>query len=142
MISDREKAMAITRLQFGDDPLTISADLGIPTKLVEEWKENLSLSDLTKIEANATALSRVITPSNQTIVENNIEVLKTKIEETAIEIVEQVSLTVCCPDPLRAKGLQILANTCASLYTTLINKDAMSQTGDTNITLFQQLSKD
>lgn len=143
MVSEIDKAASIARLQFGDSPLQISADLGLPTKLVEEWRENLSSQDLLKIEANATAVARiseVIPPG----IEGNdvINRLKNKIEETAVEIVEQVSIAVVCPDPMRAKTLQLLANTCSSLYTTIVNKDVSPQSGDTNVTLFQQLSKD
>lgn len=143
MVSEMEKASAISRLQLGDTPLAISADLGLPTKLVEEWKENLSPTDLIKLEANTNALARVVTPTAiANTSQDNIERLRTKIEEAAIEIIDQVSLTAFCPDPIRAKSLQLLANTCSSLYTTLVNGGVAPQSGDTNISLFQQLSRD
>ena len=143
MVSDFEKASAISRLQLGDTPLAISADLGLPTKLVEEWRESLSPTDLIKLEANTKALARVITPDAiNTTSEDNITILRAKIEKTAIEIVDQVSLATFCPDPMRAKSLQLLANTCSSLYSTLVNGGAAPNTNDTNITLFQQLSRD
>ena len=141
MVSNFEKATALTRLKLGDSPIQISADLGLPTMLVKEWQENLDMNDLVIQQANTNAISRLVkaTPSGD---KDTIAILRAKIEETAIEIMDQVSLSIMYADPVRAKALQLLANTCSTLYTTLINKDKAPITGDTNISLFQQLSKD
>lgn len=141
MVSNLEKATAISRLKLGDCPLAISSDLGLPTMLVREWQDDLGIDDLVKLQANTHALSRVsalnITPGS-----NLVGSLKVKIEEVAIEIVDQVSLSVMCAEPSRAKALQLLANTCATLYTTIVNKGDAPSTNDTTVTLFQQFSRD
>ena len=144
MVSNFEKATAISRLKLGDSPLAISSDLGLPTMLVREWQDDLGIDDLVKLQANTHALSRLsnteLTISSPTT--NRLTTLTDKIEEVAIEIVDQVSLSIMCADPSRAKALQLLAHTCATLYTTLINKGAAPNNNDTTVTLFQQFSRD
>lgn len=143
MVSNFEKATAISRLKLGESPIDISADLGLPTMLIREWQDNLDITDLVKLQANTNALSRlsnaeITTPTGT----NRLTVLTEKIEEVAIEIIDQVSMSVMCADPSRAKALQLMALTCATLYTTLLNKGAAPNSNDTTVTLFQQFSRD
>ena len=141
MVSNMQKATAISRLKLGDSPLELSADLGLPTMLVREWQENLDIKDLVSLQATTHAISRVAN-SSTTLKEDCVATLQSKIERVAIEIVEQVSLSVVIPEPSRAKALQLLANTCATLYNTIVNKGAAPSTADTTVTLFQQFSRD
>lgn len=140
MITDKVKAAAIARLRLGDTVEIVSSSLDIPTMLVKEWFEGLDLNDTVRLEANVNALVR-IKPT-----ESNVELLKTNIEQTAIEIVEAVRDNLPMPDIVQAKSLNLLANTCAVLYASIVGKAGSSSTPMEAYTksrsLFEQLTKD
>jgi hypothetical protein len=142
MVSNLEKATAISRLKLGDTPLDISADLGLPTMLIKEWQDNLDMNDLVRLQANTQAVNRLITvtpPEDSSLL---VAGLKNKIEEAAVEIIDHVGFAIRSGDPQYARALHLLASTCTTLYTTIVNKEAVPTGANTNITLFQQLRKD
>lgn len=143
MITDKTKANAIALLKLGDSAQQISETLEIPFMLVKEWCEELGLEDLIGLEANATALSRVIEGELIPMTEDNVAALKTAIEDAALKIVNSVKIqTLGYADLPEAKALNLLANTCATLYTTIVNKGAADPTGgDTGASMFDHVSK-
>lgn len=146
MITEKTKANAISLLKLGDTPEQVSDQLELPVMLVREWAENLGLKDLTALQANTNALARVVQGEVLSTSEENAEILRIKIEETAIQIVDQVNKAIPYSDVVQAKALQLLADTCSKLYSTVINKGQASgppQTpGQQALSMFEQLSKD
>ena len=145
MITEKTKANAIALLKLGDKPEQVSADLELPYMLVREWYEALDQKDLTKLQANANALVRIVEGELLANTEDNVEKLRTKIEECAIEIVDKVKATVHFPDVIQAKALNLLADTCSKLYGTVINKGqsgAALPPSMQNLSMFEQLSRD
>lgn len=146
MITEKTKANAISLLKLGDTPEQVSSELELPLMLVREWHEAISSKDLTKMQANANALTRVVNGELLPTSAENAEMLKLKIEETALEIVEQVSKAVPFGDVIQAKALNLLADTCSKLYNTVINKGQIQTTpmtpGQQALSMFEQMSRD
>lgn len=142
MITDRTKANAIALLKLGDSPTKISEDLELPLMLIREWAEAAGLDTMIDMQANTNALERIINQELIPPTDDNIAMLKTKIEETAIKIVDAVSnQTNGYADLPTAKALSLLANTCTSIYTTIINKGNVAPPGDGSLTMFDHVSK-
>lgn len=146
MITEKTKANAISLLKLGDTPEQVSEALELPLMLVREWHTSIGGKDLTSLQANANALERVINGELIPSTEANAEILRVKIEETALKIVEQVSHAVPFGDVVQARSLQLLADTCSKLYNTVINKGqvaAAPQTpGQAALSMFEQMSRD
>lgn len=143
MISAKLKANAIALLEMGDSPRKVSEDLELPYMLVMEWAESANIQSLTKLQANAVAVSRVLEGEVMNSTEN-VDILKTKIEETAIAIVDKATLLaqVPYPDLPQAKALELLANTCSKLYLTIVSKSPISDQPKNGMTLLEQLARD
>lgn len=144
MITDKTKAYAISLLKCGDSVQQVSEELELPFMLVKDWNDSLDLKDLTVLNATANALTRVVN-GQLSAPGQNVEVLKGKIEEMAIKIVDQMGLTVHTGDPLAARSLQLLADTCTKLYATIVNKGGPVAPGDDSskgLSLFERLSRD
>lgn len=143
MITPKLKANAIALLEMGDSPRKVSEDLEVPYMLVMEWAESANLQSLTRLQANAVALSRVM-ESEVVNSGENVEILKTKIEETAIAIVDKTRLMaeVPYPDLQQSKALELLANTCSKLYLTIVSKSPNPEINKNGMTLLEQLSRD
>lgn len=146
MITEKTKANAISLLKLGDTPESVSSELELPLMLVREWHEAIGPKDLTKMQANANALSRIVNSELLPSSAENAEMLKLKIEETALEIVEQVAKCVPFGDVIQAKALNLLADTCSKLYNTVINKGQIQTTpmtpGQQALSMFEQMSRD
>ena len=146
MITEKTKANAISLLKLGDTPEQVADSLELPLMLVREWSEDIGLKDLTMLQANSNALTRLVNGEVLNGSEANADLLKLKIEEVALKIVEQVSHTVPYGDVVQARSLQLLADTCSKLYNTVINKGQAAlppQTpGQQALSMFEQLSKD
>lgn len=145
MITEKTKANAIALLKLGDTPEQVSESLELPLMLVREWFADISPKDLTKLEANANALTRVVEGQILNSSETNAELLKVKIEETALEIVDQVSKAVPFGDVVQARSLQLLADTCSKLYNTVINKGQLvtpANPAQQALSMFEQMSRD
>ena len=123
MITEAIKNKAIFRLRDRETAEDIAKDMELPLPLVKEWESKLDAKDLTHLQSNIHAIEtfgkQEIFAPGQT---GNEEMLRTKIEEVAMEIVDQVNLTVSTPDIMRAKTLQLCADTITKLYDSLINK--------------------
>lgn len=122
MITEAIKNKAIFRLRDRETAEDIAKDMELPLPLVLEWESKLDQKDLTQLQSNIHAVQTfangdILLPSS-----GQEELLRLKIEEIAIEIVDQVSLTVSTPDIMRAKTLQLCADTVTKLYDSLINK--------------------
>ncbi len=122
MITEATKNKAIFRLRDRETAEDIAKDMELPLPLVKEWESNLDAKDLTRLQSNVHAIETfskgdILLPSS-----GQEEILRLKIEEVAIEIVDQVNLTVSTPDIMRAKTLQLCADTITKLYDSLINK--------------------
>lgn len=139
MFTENTKANAIALLKMGDSPEKVSDDLELPHMLIKEWYEELDLSDLTRMKANALAVSRVL--EGEVLVGDNIENLKNKIEETAILIIDKAKDYTEYPDLAQAKALELLANTCSKLYITIVSKQTGVGGTSDGLTLLEQLGK-
>lgn len=146
MITERTKANAIALLRLGDSPTKVSEDLELPYMLVKEWYEALGLTDLTRLEANTNALTRFAASEILNSSDQNVEILRNKIEETAIDIITEVRRTHMMGDIVYAKSLNLMADTCSKLYTSVVNRGKGAVDPNvallTDVTLFDQLSKD
>lgn len=146
MITEKTKANAISLLKLGDTPEQVAEALELPLMLLREWKETISPKDLTSLQANTNALTKVVNGEVLTSSAENAEILRIKIEETAIKIVDQVSMAVPFADVVQARALQLLADTCSKLYSTVINKGQLPTTpqspGMQALTMFEQMSRD
>lgn len=144
MITDKIKANAIALLKLGDSPREISDELEIPYMLVRNWADEIGIEDLTELKANTNALERIITSEVLSSTDANTEMLKLRIEETALKIVERVKDEVKYADLPTAKALQLMAQTCSTLYTTVINKGNVGNAipGTGNLTMFDLVAKD
>jgi hypothetical protein len=146
MITEKTKANAISLLKLGDTPEQVSSELELPYMLVREWYEKLDGKDLTMLSANTNALSKLANSEVLMSSEDNAEILKIKIEETAIKIMDKVSDTVHFPDVIQAKALHLLADTCSKLYNTVINKgkspEGPQSAAMQSLSMFEQLSRD
>lgn len=141
MITPRLKANAIALLKMGDSPQKVSEDLELPYMLVKEWHDELDLSDLTTLQANTLAVSKIL--EGEVLYSNdNVDKLKTKIEETAILIIDRAKDYVHFPDLPSAKALELLANTCSKLYMTIITKQTGPQNPNSGVSLLEQLGRD
>ena len=146
MITPSLKATAIARIKCSEPLEEIARELDIPLAVVKELYNGLDNNDLIRLEANVFALGKltngdIIPPSDK-----NEQMLKMKIEEVAIDIVDEVGLCVTTADPIRAKTLQLCADTVSKLYTTLISKlpageGGVSPNGKT-IEAFKSIMKD
>lgn len=145
MITEKTKANAIALLKLGDTPEQVSDELELPLMLVREWYASIDGKDLTMLKANTNALTKMVSSELISNSEGNIEILRVKIEETAISIMDKVAQTVPFPDVIQAKALHLLADTCSKLYNTVINKGqapAQQSPGMQALTMFDQLSRD
>jgi hypothetical protein len=145
MITTKIKANAIALLKLGNTVQEVSEELDIPYMLVKEWESALDIRDLTSLQANANALTMLVEGEVMNSSEDNINLLKTKIEEAALKIVDAVSKEVKYPDMIQAKALNLLADTCSKLYNTVINKGQVGfapSSGVATLTMFEQMSKD
>lgn len=145
MITDKTKANAISLLKLGDTPEKVSRDLELPLMLVREWHESIGGNDLTSLNANVNAISRVIEGELIPSTNENVEMLRLKIEQTALEIVDHVSKAVPYGDVVQAKSLNLLADTCSKLYNTVINKGqatAPQTPGAAALSMLEDLRKD
>mgnify|MGYP007104190841 CR=1 FL=1 len=145
MITDKTKANAISLLKLGDTPEKVSADLELPLMLVREWCEDIGVNDLTGLQANVHALDRVVNGEILPSTNENTELLRLKIEKTALEIVDHVSKAVPYGDVVQAKSLNLLADTCSKLYNTVINKGqatAPQTPGAAALSMLEDLRKD
>lgn len=145
MITEKTKANAIALLKLGDTPEQVSDELELPLMLVREWNDSIDGKDLTMLKANTNALTKMASSELIANSDGNIEILRVKIEETAISIMDKVGQTVHFPDVIQAKALHLLADTCSKLYNTVINKGqapAQQSPGMQALTMFDQLSRD
>ncbi len=127
MITREIKMEAIAQINLGIPLPDIAANMDIPLPLVQEWSDKEALetksdNDLVAIAANIHAVRLLergeIIPKSS----DQEELLKIKIEEVALDIVDQISLTVASPDILRAKTLQLCADTVTKLYNSMVAK--------------------
>lgn len=140
MITEKLKATAIASLKLGDSIEDVSSRLDLPYMLVKTWYEELDLNDLTMLQANTNALTRIVSGE---VSPSNVDQLKDSIEEVSVEIVKQISNMLPFPDIVQAKALNLLADTCAKLYLTVVNKAGTNATpGSKTLSMFEQLSKD
>lgn len=156
MITKELKATAIAKIKCHVPLEEIALELDIPFPLVKEWhaketesESNRTASDLVNTAAKVHAVQvltrelhqQVIPPSNQ-----QEELLKLKIEEVALEIAEQVSLNLATTDVIRAKTLQLCADTVTKLYNSLISKaiapDGSIRPSDTGLSAFRNVMRD
>lgn len=146
MITEKIKANAIALMKMGDTPEKVAEDLELPQRLVREWYEQLDKSALVALQANVIAAERVLTGVVISGDTAKIEKLRDKIEDTAIEIIDEAKRIIPFGDIQAAKALHLLSDTCAKLYGAVINK------GQTNVNLsnnpvsnaqalFQELNK-
>lgn len=142
MITDKLKANAIALMKMGDNPRKVSEDLELPYMLCKKWADELGLQDLTVIESRAIGLAKALDGEVMNSSVENVNALKTKIEEAAILIVDKAKEYVHFPDLPSAKALELLANTCSKLYLTIVSKQAAQDTPNQGITLLEQLGKD
>lgn len=147
MISQDVKITAIARLKCNIPVEDVANEFNIPERLVQEWKESLPEDALTKIEANTYAISKVASGEILMEPERAEEILRAKITETAIDIVSEVSSTAYASDIVKAKTLQICANTIAMLHTSLLAKVATSGNNDIlpsdrGLDIFKSLMRD
>lgn len=142
MITAKTKAYALSLLKMGDSIKQVSEDLQLPIMLVREWAETIDIKDLTELNANAVAVSRVL--EGEVLNSNeDIEKLKNKIEKTALLIIDKVGETIAYPDLPQAKALELLANTCSKLYMTIVSRSNLADSGPINgLTLLEQLGRD
>lgn len=147
MITKELKSTAIAQLKCRVSPDQVALNLDVPLPLVREWFDTISEDDLTGLKANVHAVQSLANGTD--VIGNsaqNEELLKTKIEQIAGEIVDQVGLTVTTGDVVRAKTLQLCADTVTKLYSTIVNKDKAPQ-GDVRpngqtISAFKSIMKD
>lgn len=123
MITDSIKAKAIALLQSSETARDVSEILAIPYMLVKEWESKLDLSDLTTLEANTNALEKVIIGEILSNTEKNKEMLRSKVEETAIKIVEAANENIYSADVIQSRSLQLLGNTISTLYKTILGEN-------------------
>lgn len=123
MITDKEKSTALALLKSGDSPENVSEVLQLPYMLVRDWADAMDVKDLTKLQANALALNKVIKGELLPNTAANKEMLRLKIEETAIDIVEAVKTNINSGDIIQSRSLQLLANTCSQLYKTILGEN-------------------
>lgn len=148
MITEEVKTQAIARLRRGFDPTLISEELGLPDRLVREWQKSLDPHSLLSLEANLHAADELANGRivlNGDIITNSEELLRTKLETVAVEIVDQTALVVTTGDIVRAKTLQLCADTVSKLYQTFITKGIASPNNPrspTGMSAFQRLMKD
>jgi len=141
MITDKIKSNAIALMKMGDSPRKVSEDLELPFMLCQQWANDMGITDLTKIQANSIALSRVL-EGEILDSDKNVEILKQKIEETAILIIDKAKEYVKWPDLQQAKALELLSNTCSKLYLTIISKSGEKEIPSNGVSLFEQLGRD
>lgn len=142
MITDKLKANAIALMKMGDTPRKVSEDLELPYMLCKQWAEELGLNDLTAIEARAIGLAKALDGEIMNSSQQNVEILKAKIEETAIHIIDKAREYVHFPDLPSAKALELLSNTCTKLYLTIVSKQTVNDQTPQGMTLLEQLGKD
>lgn len=129
MVTEKIKANAIALMKMGDPPEKVAEDLELPPFLVREWFNNLDKSALIALQANVTAAERVLNGVVLSGDTTKIEKLRDKIEDTAIEIIDEAKRIIPFGDIQAAKALHLLSDTCAKLYGAVINK------GQTNLNL-------
>jgi hypothetical protein len=146
MITETVKSTAIAKIKCQVPYPEIAEELDIPELLVKEWADKLEGNDLVHMQANIHALERM---SRQTLIEpssNMEELLKTKIEEVAVNIVNEVDMVVATADPIRAKTLQLCADTITKLYTTIVTKviaaPGVEKPNGSEISVFKNIMRD
>lgn len=148
MITEDIKAQCIAKLARGFSPEDISEEMGVPTKLLKEWKSTLAPNQMISLHANLHAAAEMAAGNIEILEPNKKEqLLKDKLETVAVEIIEQTSLAVSTGDIVRAKTLQLCADVTTKLYATFITKgQGIPQGGGYNPgqggSAFQRLMKD
>lgn len=144
MITKEIKMTALAKLKCQVPPEEIAEELDIPLPLIKEWANTIEGNDLIQLHANVHAVTKLA--NGEITRSNNEEFLRLKIEEVAIDIVEQVQLVTTGGDVVRAKALQLCADTVTKLYNSLINNitnaDGSLKPNGQEISAFKSLMKD
>lgn len=120
------KASAIMRLKHRVPPEEVAIELNLPLALVEEWSEGLDTKDYASANSQGIANRQVIQLVTAEVVQNEttLEDVKTNIEKAAYKIAKEVcDVSLISFDLERAKTLQLLSGSLASLYNALFNKN-------------------
>lgn len=139
MITDNIKAKAIAQLKLGYPYRDVANQFELPEMLVKDWFNSLDEKDLTSLAANTYALGAICSGG---ITKNNVDILKDKIEKVAIKIIDQVEIYTPYPDIVQAKALNLLADTCSKLYTSIISKTTTALPENRTMSLLEQLGKE
>lgn len=140
MITDKIKAKAIALLERRKPAEEIAEELDLPVMVVKDWEKTLSVKSLVALEATVHAIEDIELASIDPTMEAK---LKTKLEEAAHEIADQVYKYAGGGDVIHARALQLNADTVTKLYQTIILKGqavvAINPNGS-NGSAFQQLN--
>lgn len=140
MITEKIKAKAIALLERRKLAEEVAEELDLPVMVVKDWEKTLSVKSLVALEATVHAIEDIEIASIDPTMEAK---LKTKLEEAAHEIADQVYKYAGSGDPIHAKALQLNADAVTKLYQTIILKGqaivAINPNGS-NGSAFQQLS--
>lgn len=139
MITDSLKAKAIAQLKLGYPYRDVANQFELPEALVKSWFNSLDVNDLTSLAANIHAIGVV---SDSKVTPGNVDVLRDKIEKVAIKVIDQAEVYVAYPDIVQAKALNLLADTCAKLYLSIVSKAGSAAIPTKTASLLEQLGKD
>jgi hypothetical protein len=141
MIKETVKAKAIAQIKRSIPLDQIAEELSLPVMLLEDWAK-LEGKDLVAMEANLHAVETIL--NRQEVVEQDtVEILKTKLEEAALEVTKDIPMAM--GDVVYAKSLQLCADTISKLYVHIVNKGIPADTGIMNLngdSAFAQLQRD
>lgn len=146
MITEQMKTTAIARIKMLEPPEDVALDMCIPVQLIREWADTISGKDMVQMKANIIATSNLAQEMGVSTSKDDLNLLRAKLEESAITIATEVALTVATGDVVAAKTIQLCADAVTKLYNTFINGDGRdpgqpSQNGKA-ISAFAELMKD
>lgn len=143
MITEKIKAKAIALLERRKLAEEVAEELELPVMVVKEWEKNLSVKSLVALEATVHAIEDIEISSIDPTMEAK---LKTKLEEAAREIADQVYKYAGGGDIIHAKALQLNADAVTKLYQTIILKGngiaTITPPDQNNGSAFQELLQD
>ena len=132
MNRDRAKAVALAKIKNGEDPESISVEIGISPAIIQEWAENLTPKELVSKEVNVIALQKaksMLSPKEL----QDTDQLKEKLLALSLAIVGEVGVGL--RDCELAKAINISADTVAKLQNAFFakpNQIAMINNVDNN----------
>lgn len=123
------KAKALGMLKHGAPAEDVAAELLLPLALVEEWENSMTQKDRVKAVSEQVGPGIVAKMITGEVVSGNLplEELESKLQQAALKLTQEViDNSIISFDLERARTMQLLGATMATLYNSFFNKGGTS----------------